>query len=110
MTYIEPVLSLVILLLVLSRLGPRRRLKLRNRLLMFATIILFLWSWPVVAKLTSATLECWYFGDAMPGGDADAIVVLSAGAFLFYPEPPGPVAGDHTYVRTRYAAWLYRQW
>jgi len=109
-SYVEPVLSFVILLLVLGVVCPRRWERLRNRLVAFAALVLFLWSWPVTVKLTSATLECWYRPRALPAGDAEAIVVLSAGAFVPEPDVAGPVAGEHTCLRTRHAAWLYQRW
>ncbi len=110
MTYIQPGLTLVIGLLVIcasSAAGPPRR---RRRILLGVAAGLFAWSWFPVTLLTSATLERWYPETAIPAGEADALVVLSAGASEPSATQPLAALDTSSHRRARHAAWLYRHW
>ncbi|MCW5978909.1 MAG: YdcF family protein [Bryobacteraceae bacterium] len=111
MTYLQPVIPLLIVLLVLglSRRSSRTRSQ-RNALIVFVASVLFLWSWPPVVRLTSATLEWPYPASDLPSGDAEAIVVLTGGIDEPFPTQPEVRAEESTYRRAIYAAWLYTHW
>jgi len=108
MTYIQPVL-LVSLLLIAAGLWAPRHGWLR-RAAIAAWIALFLWSWPPMVWLTSETLEWPYPVRLTPAEDADAIVVLSANVLPGNASHPEADADRNTYMRCRYAAWLYHHW
>lgn len=76
----------------------------------FAAISLFLWAWSPFAWLTAWTLESGYPVQHFPAGQPDAIVVLSSDIYQPDASMPEPVAENHTYLRCRYAAWLYKNW
>jgi uncharacterized SAM-binding protein YcdF (DUF218 family) len=109
MTYIQWGLSgLIFLLACREVLGRRSR---SGRLVgVVAVAGLFLWSWPPSTALFAYTLERWYPSTPFPVGDADAIVVLSAGAYPPDASQPGALPGYGTYLRCRHAAWLFRNW
>lgn len=111
MTYIDPVLPLLICLFVL---GLTRRVRSwcgdRNYVLIAAVACLFLWSWSPVAWLTSASLERWYPVSEYPSGDAQVIVVLSGGMYDPYPSQPQALMSLSTHQRIRHAAWLHNNW
>jgi uncharacterized SAM-binding protein YcdF (DUF218 family) len=75
-----------------------------------APLGLFLWSWPPSTALFARTLERWYSFAPYPEGEADAIVVLSASVYPSDASEPEVVPGYGTFLRCRYAAWLYRNW
>jgi uncharacterized SAM-binding protein YcdF (DUF218 family) len=81
----------------------------RKGLALLPIVLLFLWTWPPAAMLFSRTLEWRYPDNAFPLGDAQAIVVLGGSAFPASPQPEA-VPGAATYLRCRYAAWLYKNW
>jgi uncharacterized SAM-binding protein YcdF (DUF218 family) len=108
MTYLQPVLPLLLLLSLTIGLLHRRTSRRLHLLSVFATLGLFLWAWPPVAWLFAGSLEWWY-RPASFAGKPEAFVVLSG-----YVE--GSETGvDHrlgrdTLVRCAYAAWLHRKW
>jgi len=71
---------------------------------------LFLSTWGPAEWLFSRPLESRYAAITLPQGDADAIVVLSAG--IEGPKEHCPIAmpDESTFARCRYAAWLYHNW
>ncbi len=108
MTYLTPVLPVVcVLLLIASFRLQRSRLAL---LLRATAVVLFLWSWPPVAWLLSASLEHSFRPALFPDGDADAIVALSAGIHAPDPTEAHPLPDSHTYLRCQRAIWLYKNW
>jgi len=111
MTYIEPVLSLLICLFLLG-LNSRFARWCGNwkRVSIIAVTGLFLWSWPPVSWLVSGTLEWWYPVAQFPDRDAEAIVVFAGGLHPSDPSQPRPLVDTHTYLRTQHAAWLHRNW
>jgi uncharacterized SAM-binding protein YcdF (DUF218 family) len=104
MTYLQPGIALVLVLLVIGIFKRSRRI------LSAAAILLLLWSWAPVAAALSATLECWYPVRPFPEGDAQAIVVLSGGVYKHRDDLPEDLAKSDTYIRVSYAGWLYRNW
>jgi uncharacterized SAM-binding protein YcdF (DUF218 family) len=108
MTYLQPVFTILILLAMFSFLGRRSRLKRAAGVVGVAG--LFLWAWPPFGWMLSATLEARYPIRRYPAGPAEAIVVLSSGAFWAEDSLPEPLLSEGTYLRCRYAGWLYRNW
>jgi uncharacterized SAM-binding protein YcdF (DUF218 family) len=96
-------------IVVLLALGEYLRTRFRSgRYLSIAAIVaLFLWSWPPSTALFACTLERWYPLGHLPANNAEAIVVLSASVYPIDPSEPEVLPGDGTFLRCRYAAWLY---
>jgi uncharacterized SAM-binding protein YcdF (DUF218 family) len=110
-SYIEPLLAFLLTLTLLFALRCRRRHKDGTTgLLLCSVAALFLLSMPPVAWLTSRPFESWYSRQPFPGGDAQAIVVLSSNILPPRPERPIPLPDRDTYERCQYAAWLYHNW
>ena len=112
MTYIEPLLPLLLIIglagLIRARSVEKKRARFAPIAISFAGI--FLLSWQPAAWLFSQSLQLWYEQVPMPRVDAPAIVVLS-GAY----DPPSPlrpyaVVSEDTYIRLKHAAWLYKYW
>jgi uncharacterized SAM-binding protein YcdF (DUF218 family) len=101
-------LAVAILLMAAGLWAPRNRML--RRVAIAAWIGLFLWSWAPVSWLTSGSLEWRYPVRLIPAGDAEAIVVLSANVIPPNASRPEPEADRNTYMRCRYAAWLYHHW
>ena len=110
MTYLKPVILLVLLLLAVALPLIRRRPREARGTISAALLILFLWSWPPVTRVTSWTLERWYDATPFPAGEAEAIVVLSADVDFPADQRFPAELKEATYRRTRHAAWLYRHW
>jgi uncharacterized SAM-binding protein YcdF (DUF218 family) len=111
MSYIQPLLTLILLVLAI---GTWRCWKFqqpgRPYLLLSGVVGLFLVSWPAAAWLLARPLEGRYTRRAKPIGDAEAIVVLSSNVKPPLAERPIPLADQDTYERCQYAAWLYKNW
>jgi uncharacterized SAM-binding protein YcdF (DUF218 family) len=111
MTYIEPLLSILIVVFVYAAYRAWRCSKEKwPFLLSLAVIALFLISWQPFARRLLRPYEARFPPRAFPPGDAQEIVVIS-GAM----ESPSPVTGERlvgedTYARCMYAAWLYKHW
>ncbi len=98
-------------LLVLGGFGAwwlrsRRRRALGRALVLLAAAALWLLSTPYVAGLLLDALRPPRV--AITGGEADAIVILSGGAYRHGLEYGGPTVGRLTLERVRYGAWLAR--
>ena len=105
MSYLQPLLPLVLILLLLIALVEFRSTR---RLSSFIGItILILVSWPPVAWLALRPFESLYPMHPPDPGGAQAIVVLSSSVFPPFPPRPTPILGEDTYERCRYAAWLH---
>jgi uncharacterized SAM-binding protein YcdF (DUF218 family) len=108
-TYIQPVLPLLLasalFLLAFGRKSPHF-----GRRMALVCILLLLWSLVPVATLFSGTLEWWYPVRRYPPGEAQAIVVLSAGVYSHDASEPEDLPNASTFLRTNYAAWLYQNW
>jgi uncharacterized SAM-binding protein YcdF (DUF218 family) len=108
MSYLQPVFPALVFLLLF--LGVRLYAAGRGKAVLLTAVALFLWSAPAVAWLSSASLERWY-PVRDPAGSPDVIVVLSEGERAPpHPSQYEPLPSFGTYLRTRYAAWLYHHW
>ncbi len=110
MTYIEPLLSIVILALGFEAYrGWRRQGSGKPGVTTWAALGLFLISWLPLARALQRPIEDHFL--RMPlRGSPEAIVVIS-GAMI----APGPVShrervGSDTYARCLHAAWLFKHW
>src|ERR1022692_1128753 len=110
MRYLQPGLTLVLLLLAAGVLARKRGAqKLAGRLFGAAAVFLLLWSWMPAAAIGAWTLERRYPQERLPGRDAQAIVVLASSFYAPNPPRPRTVPGWGMYLRCRHAAWLYRE-
>jgi uncharacterized SAM-binding protein YcdF (DUF218 family) len=108
MTYLRAGTCLLMLLLAA---GIRWRCsRTGKRLLIGGLAGLFFWAWPPVAALFSGSLEWRYPMRRFPAGDGEAMVVLSGAIYRADDSQPELLPGYDTYLRCRYAAWLYRNW
>jgi uncharacterized SAM-binding protein YcdF (DUF218 family) len=108
MTYLEPLLPI---LLVLSILGLYRSWKQQQRtpaVLLLGIIGLFASSWPPLEWLFVQPLEMRY-SRRPPERQTQAIVVLAGAALPPTRNRPFGILGEDTYRRCLYAAWLYRR-
>jgi uncharacterized SAM-binding protein YcdF (DUF218 family) len=111
MTYIQPLLSILILVFAYTAYRAWRSSKGKWPILLtVAAVGLFLISWQPFARMLLRPYEDRFPPRPPLPGDAQAIVVIS-GAM----ESPGPVTGkrmvgEDTYARCLYAAWLYKHW
>ena len=112
MTYLEPALPLFLLLGLIGLLRAWRRSSKGGKpwLLTISLSGLVLLSMVPSAWLFSRPLEMWYAKNPMPGGMADAIVVLVGPVEKPVPERPYAVADKDSYPRLRHAAWLFKNW
>jgi uncharacterized SAM-binding protein YcdF (DUF218 family) len=109
MTYLQPLLPLLLLFSLTVSLMRRHHPGLRN-LSVLASLGLFVWAWPPSACLISGSLEWWYRpGPSAVGEEPQAIVVLSGGV-----EDPEPGVENrlarNSAVRCGYAGRLHRKW
>lgn len=108
MTYIQPLLSILILAFAIAAIRAWRCPQGgRPVLLGIAALCMFLVSWLPLARIIERPLDRQYLACAIPSGEAQAIVIVSGGM-----EGPNPVTherrtGEDTYARCLYAAWLY---
>jgi uncharacterized SAM-binding protein YcdF (DUF218 family) len=110
MRYLQPGLTLVLVLLAAGFLARKRGAqKLAGRLFGAAAVFLLLWSWMPAAAIGAWTLERRYPQERLPGRDAQAIVVLASSFYAPNPPRPRTVPGWGMYLRCRHAAWLYRE-
>lgn len=70
----------------------------------------FLISYYPLALLLTQPLECWYEMNPIPHEEAQALVVLSGGAYTPVPDRPYTLPQRETYERSRHTAWLYKNW
>jgi len=111
MTYIQPLMTLFLLVLAFETYNLWRKSKGgKPVLLALAVIGLFLFSWLPFARMVLHPFEEHFPPRALPAGDAQAIVVISG-----VMSPPNPATHEHllgndTYLRCLYAAWLYKHW
>jgi len=111
MTYIQPLLTLFLLVFALETYRLWRQLKRGKPVLLGVAVIgLFLFSWLPFARMVLRPFEERFPPRASPAGDAQAIVVISG-----VMSPPNPATHEHfvgsdTYLRCLYAAWLYKHW
>lgn len=108
MTYLKPILPLALLALLLLQFAQKRGWRRRAGLTI--VLILLFASWRPAVFVALWSLEAWYPAAALPAGDAEAIVVLSAGVNRLYPPTPEWICGPDAYLRVQHAAWLYKNW
>jgi uncharacterized SAM-binding protein YcdF (DUF218 family) len=70
----------------------------------------FLISYYPLAWLFTLPLESWYEINPTPRESAQALVVLSGGAYTPVPDRPYTLPEKSTYERSRHTAWLYKNW
>jgi uncharacterized SAM-binding protein YcdF (DUF218 family) len=70
----------------------------------------FLISYFPAAWLLLLPLESWYDRNPIPHESAQALVVLSGGAYTPVPDRPYTSPQTQTYERSRHTAWLYKNW
>jgi uncharacterized SAM-binding protein YcdF (DUF218 family) len=111
MTYIQPLLSILILAFGYAAFRAWRSPKGKWPILMgLSVLVLFVISWQPSARLLLRPYEVRFPPRPLPPGDAQAIVLIS-GAM----QAPSRITGERrvgedTYARCLYAAWLYRRW
>jgi uncharacterized SAM-binding protein YcdF (DUF218 family) len=108
MTYIQPIVCLILAGFVLAALQLRRGKG--ERWIAVMIVALFAASWPPIAWLIAQPLEGRSPRVAFPNGQADAIVVLSAGIIGKKPEQPYRLPDFDAFRRCEHAAWLFRAW
>lgn len=103
MSYIEPGLICILLILIASAvLRSGRGMKC-------GALLLFLWCWPPIAWLTAALLEFRYEPRQLPSASVDTIVVLSGNQLPPNKARPEALPGRHTFERIAYTAWAWKQ-
>jgi uncharacterized SAM-binding protein YcdF (DUF218 family) len=112
MSYLEPAFPLILLLAIIGVVRAWRNSTpgYRPWLLAFSIASLVLISSDLVVWVCSLPLEIWYDKLAIPKGSAEAIVVLAGAVDSPRPTRPYPLAGQDTYIRIQYAAWLFKHW
>jgi uncharacterized SAM-binding protein YcdF (DUF218 family) len=106
MTYLQLLLTFFLVLMAAGLVRPAGR----RRIGLTAAAGLFLVSWTPSAALFNLTLEWRYPAAVPPAQEVGGIVVLAGGVYPPGPPQNEPTLGADTYVRCRYAAWLYRHW
>ena len=109
MTYIQPLLS-IWLLLIAAGLLPLGRRGRRPWLAWLGLAGLFVTAWPPAAWLLARPLEAWYSPVPSPDFSAQAIVVLASTAEFAHDDLLFDVPGHDTYRRCLQAVWLYKHW
>jgi len=109
LTYIQPGLTLLVLLLLWAwRTADVRK---KNRRILFAAILLFLWSWAPAGWVAVRTLEAGFSSQPPPASSEAAAIVVASGGAEIVTQPAYDVRlTDDTNIRIRYAAWLYHHW
>ena len=111
MTYIQPFFALLVFLGLGACLFNWTELRKHSaKLLMMATLGVFLFSWPPIAWVLVRTLEARYPPQEISPSGAQAIVVLSSAVYPPTPAIPTPRLGNDTYERCLYSAWLSTKW
>ena len=110
MTYIEPVLPILVLIGFIGLRAawrsstPGRRPWLET----FSLCAIFFFSLESAAWVLSRPLEMWYPDGPVQRQGAGAIVVLSGNILPPTPGRPYALAGPDTYRRVQYGLWLFR--
>lgn len=109
MTYIQPLLTVFLLVFAFETYRFWRQSKKgKPVLLILAVIGFFLFSWLPFARMVLRPFERHFPPQAVSGGDAQAIVVISGVMSSPNPATHEHSAGSDTYLRCLYAAWLYQ--
>jgi uncharacterized SAM-binding protein YcdF (DUF218 family) len=111
MTYIQPLLSILILVLGYTAYRAWRSSKDKWPILLgLAVVGLFLISWQPFARILLRPYEGRFPARPLPPGDAEAIVLISGAMRSASPVTGERLVGEDTYARCLYAAWLYSHW
>jgi uncharacterized SAM-binding protein YcdF (DUF218 family) len=112
MSYLEPALPLLFLLVVIGLIRAWRASTAGHRpwLITLSIAGLFFLSSDPAVWLFSRPFEIWYEKKAFPSSPADAIVVLAGYIDSPRPSRPYPLAAKDTYTRIQHAAWLFKHW
>lgn len=112
MTYIQPLLSILILVLAYAAWHGWRASKEKSwpLLVTIAMVVLFLISWQPFTRRLLRPYEDRFPLRALPAGDAQAIVLISGAMEAPSPATGARLVGEDTYARCLYAAWLYDHW
>ena len=109
MTYQQPLLFVFLALAALGLL--RNKGARRSATLVIAIAGLFLCCWPPASWLFSQILTWRYpVRPFEPTANPQAIVVLGESVQPPHFEQPYALAGENTYARCEYAAWIYRRY
>jgi uncharacterized SAM-binding protein YcdF (DUF218 family) len=110
-SYIDFVFPLFLFLAIagLIRIWRSRERK-RPSLAATGIVGLFLVSYYPLAWLFTLPLESSYETNPIPRESAQALVVLSGGAYPPVPDRPYTSPQRQTYERSRHTAWLYKNW
>src|SRR5262245_45355833 len=98
MTYVQPLLSIWLLLIAAGLLSLRRKPR-RAWLAWLGLAGLFLTAWPPAAWLLARPLEAWYSPVPLPDYSVQAIVVLASSAEYAHGDLPFDIPGHDTYRR-----------
>jgi len=110
-SYINFAFPLSVLLAIAGLIGAWRSRDRRRPWLLTAGIVgCFLISYFPLAWLFTLPLESWYDRNPIPHESAQALVVLSGGAYTPVPDRPYTSPQTQTYERSRHTAWLYKNW
>jgi uncharacterized SAM-binding protein YcdF (DUF218 family) len=110
-SYINFVFPFFLLLAIAGMISVWRSRERKRPWLAIAGIVgLFLISYYPLAWLFTRPLESWYDTDPIPHQSAQALVVLSGGAYPPVPDRPYTLPETQTYERSRHTAWLYKNW
>jgi uncharacterized SAM-binding protein YcdF (DUF218 family) len=108
-SYLHPVLPLFLVGGIAGLVRAwRSRANGKPWLLTIGIVGCFLISWDPVACLLYLPLESQYKPLSALPEEAQAIVVLSGNVYPPTRDRPYPSAGEDTYLRCQYAAWLYK--
>jgi uncharacterized SAM-binding protein YcdF (DUF218 family) len=111
MTYVQPLLSILILIFAYGAYRAWRSSQGRWRIVLsLAVLALFLISWQPFGRVLLRPLESPFPPRPYPPEGAQAIVVIS-GAMESTSRVTGErYVGEDTYARCLYTAWLYEHW
>lgn len=73
-------------------------------------VLLFLFCWTPLSMLALRAVQSSYSRQPPQDQDAGAIVVLAGTVHDPFAPLPVPLLGHNTYERSRYAAWLHKEW
>jgi uncharacterized SAM-binding protein YcdF (DUF218 family) len=97
-------------LLAVVTVGALSKSEGRRRAGKVAAVALLLFCWTPVSMLVVRAVQGRYTPERPVTEHAGAIVVLAGSVHAPFPPLPEPLVGAETYERSRYGAWLSREW